>query len=112
MSESAAEDELFRQLRAEYLAESAERLAALRADIAELRNGTAGAAAAMRGRLHQLAGSGGSYGFPAVSTIAREAEQLLAGAPPPVAIVPRMEEAVAWLEAEFENAKKAVRGEG
>lgn len=109
MSESAAEDELFRQLRAEYLAESDERLAALRADIAELRSGVDGTAAAMRRRLHQLAGSGGSYGFPAISAIAREAEQWLAGAPPPVAIVPRMEEAVARLEAEFGRAKETVK---
>jgi HPt (histidine-containing phosphotransfer) domain-containing protein len=106
MSESAAEDDLFRQLRAEYLAESDERLAALRADIAELRSGADGAAAAMRRRLHQLAGSGGSYGFPAVSAIAREAEQWLATGPPPVAIVPRMEETVARLELEFGKAKE------
>jgi HPt (histidine-containing phosphotransfer) domain-containing protein len=114
MSESTGEDELFRQLRVEYLAESDARLVALRADIAELRGGgagAAGAAAAMRSRLHQLAGSGGSYGFPAVSAIAREAEQWLAGAPLPPAIVPRMEEAVARLEAEFGNAKKTMRSE-
>lgn len=111
MSESAAEDELFCQLRMEYLAESGERLAALRADIAELRSGADGAAAAMRRRLHQLAGSGGSYGFPAISAIAREAEQWLAGAPPPAAVVPRMEEAVARLEVEFGNAQRTVRSE-
>lgn len=109
MSESAAEDELFRQLRVEYLAECDERLAALRVDIAELRHGADGAAAAMRRRLHQLAGSGGSYGFPAISAIAREAEQWLGGAPSPVAIVPRMEEAVARLEAEFQKAGKTVK---
>jgi len=106
MSDGADDDDFLRELRAEYLADSAGHLAALRADITELRNGTPGAAVTLRGRLHQLAGSGGSYGFPAISTIAREAEQWLLGAPPPGAIVSRMEEAVARLEAEFGKAEK------
>ena len=113
MTGDSPDDDFLRELRAEYLAESDGHLAALRADLAELRNGAPGAAVTLRGRLHQLAGSGGSYGFPAISAIAREAEQWLVGAPPPGAIASRMEEAVARLEAEFEKAKRryAVNGE-
>ena len=109
MTDGSADDDLLRELRAEYLAGSDGHIAALRADIAELRNGTPGAATAMRSRLHQLAGSGGSYGFPAISAIAREAEQWLIGAPPPGAIVSRMEEAVGRLEAEFRKSQREVR---
>ncbi len=105
MTDGSADDDFLRELRAEYLARSAGQIAALRADITELRNGTPGAATAMRSRLHQLAGSGGSYGFPAVSAIAREAEQWLIGAPPPGAVVTRMEEAVGRLEAEFRKSQ-------
>jgi HPt (histidine-containing phosphotransfer) domain-containing protein len=105
MTGSSADDDFLRELRAEYVAEGKGHLAALRADIAELGNGTPGAAATLRGRLHQLAGSGGSYGFPAISAIAREAEQWLTGTPPPGAIV-RMEEAVARLEEEFGKASE------
>jgi HPt (histidine-containing phosphotransfer) domain-containing protein len=111
MSGDDGRGELFQQLREEYLAESAERLVALQADIAGLRHGRADAVHGLRSRLHQLAGSGGSYGFPGVSTIAREAELWLATAPSLAAIVPRMEETVAQLTAEFERGKKTVRGE-
>jgi len=102
--------ELLRGLRRDYLAESAERMAELQADLARLRSGAADAAAGLKGRLHRLAGSGGSYGFPEVSAIAREAELWLGGGPAPGSIVPRMEEAVARLEAEFERAKQNRTG--
>jgi HPt (histidine-containing phosphotransfer) domain-containing protein len=102
------EDELMRALRRDYLAESAERIAELQADLARLRGGAADAAAALKGRLHRLAGSGGSYGFPEVSAIAGEAERWLGGGPAPGAIVARMEQAVARLEAEFERARTAA----
>ncbi|HEY8104923.1 MAG TPA: Hpt domain-containing protein [Gemmatimonadales bacterium] len=106
MTDDSGDDDFRRELRAAYLTESHGHIVALRADIAELSNGTPGAAATLRGRLHQLAGSGGSYGFPAISAIAREAEQWLIGSPPPGAIVSRMEEAVARLEAEFKKASE------
>jgi HPt (histidine-containing phosphotransfer) domain-containing protein len=98
-------DLLFEQLRQEYLAESRDRLAALEADIDELRRGVSTNVAGLRGRLHQLAGSGGSYGFPAVSAIAREAELWLASVPAPGTLVARLEETVAKLAQEFERAK-------
>jgi HPt (histidine-containing phosphotransfer) domain-containing protein len=104
------EDELMSALRRDYLAESAERMAELQGDLARLRGGAADAVAALKGRLHRLAGSGGSYGFPEVSAIAREAELWLGGGPAPETIVARMEEAVARLEAEFERARTAVNG--
>jgi HPt (histidine-containing phosphotransfer) domain-containing protein len=106
MTGDTGEDEVLRQLRRDYLAESAERVAELRADLGRLRGGAADAAAALKGRLHRLAGSGGSYGFPEVSAIAREAELWLGGGPAAGTIVARMETAVAKLEAEFERAKR------
>ena len=106
MRGDTGEDEVLRQLRRDYLAESAERMAELRADLGRFRGGAADAAAALKGRLHRLAGSGGSYGFPEVSAIAREAEQWLGGGPAAGTIVARMETTVAKLEAEFERAKQ------
>jgi HPt (histidine-containing phosphotransfer) domain-containing protein len=110
MTGDTGEAELLRGLRRDYLAESAERMAELQGDLARLRGGAADAVAALKGRLHRLAGSGGSYGFPEVSAIAREAELWLGGGPAPETIVARMEEAVARLEAEFERARTAVNG--
>jgi HPt (histidine-containing phosphotransfer) domain-containing protein len=110
MTGDTGEAELLRGLRRDYLAESAERMAELQGDLARLRGGAADAAAALKGRLHRLAGSGGSYGFPEVSAIAREAELWLGGGPAPETIVAKMEAAVARLEAEFERARTAVNG--
>ena len=63
---------VFARLRREYLDEMPARLATLEAaartgDMETLRTG-----------LHQLAGSGGSHGFPAISTAARDLERALA----------------------------------
>lgn len=76
---SDAVDRAFHELRLEYLASLPARLGELRADLAALRSGDAGIQALLKIRLHRLAGSGGSYGFAELSSIAREAEQLLAG---------------------------------
>ncbi len=64
------------ELRREYLADSPKRLAELRALGARLAGGDATALAECRQAFHRLAGSGGSYGFPLVSTRSREGEQL------------------------------------
>ena len=69
-------------LRQEYLAEAPARLAELRKDSAAFRAGEADATSSLRMRFHRLAGSGGSYGFPGISEIAREAEVWLKGDPP------------------------------
>jgi HPt (histidine-containing phosphotransfer) domain-containing protein len=100
------EDHLIRQLRHKYVEESGERVAELWADLARLRTGAADAATALKGKLHRLAGSGGSYGFAEVSAIAREAELWLATGPPLDEIAPRIQDAVARLEAEFERARR------
>lgn len=74
-------DEIYQQLRREYLAEADERLAELRADAAALAAGQAEAIPSLKTRFHRLAGSGGSYGFPEVGRIAREAEEWIASGP-------------------------------
>jgi len=75
--------EFYHELRREYLAEAPARLVELRKDLAALRAGEEDAAASLRGRFHRLAGSGGSYGFPEITTAARDAERWLAAHPLP-----------------------------
>ena len=95
-----AVDRAFQALRLEYLASLPERLQELRSDLEAFRAGQPGSDVALKGRLHRLAGSGGSYGFVHQSSIAREAEQWLAShlAPaetdPLVAMVERLAQAV------------------
>ncbi len=66
-------------LRREYLADAPARITELQKDLRAFRAGEAGAAESLAGRFHRLAGSGGSYGFPEVSAIARGMERLLRG---------------------------------
>ena len=68
--------EQLRQLRREYLADSAQRVEELRRLYARLASGERAAAPELRQAFHRLAGSGGSYGFPLVSTRSREGERL------------------------------------
>lgn len=73
------DDALAQQLRAlrrEYLVDSSKRVAELRALWARLAAGERAAAPELRQAFHRLAGSGGSYGFPDVSTRSREGERL------------------------------------
>ena len=70
-------DDAFRALRIEYLASLPGRLDELRAQVASLGSGQSDAGTALKVRLHQLAGSGGSYGFVKLSSLAREAERWL-----------------------------------
>jgi diguanylate cyclase (GGDEF)-like protein len=67
----------FLELRKEYLAEAPARLGELRKDLAAACAGETDAVASLKTRFHRLAGSGGSYGFPGISTASREAEQWL-----------------------------------
>jgi diguanylate cyclase (GGDEF)-like protein len=76
-------DQAFLELQREYVAELPARLAELRDDLDALRRGFDGAAGTLRARLHRLAGSGGSHGFPEVSEIAREMERSLEAASVP-----------------------------
>lgn len=103
-------DPAFQELRREYLSTMPVRLDELRSDIAEFRAGHRNAADSLKTRLHRLAGSGGSYGFLELSSIAREAEHWLARNPPPgeaeqlAAIVDRLARAVDIAEAEIAMA--------
>jgi len=65
-------------LRAEYLAESPERVRELSAALGRLRTKDATALADLQRHFHRLAGSGGSYGFPLVTDRSRAAEHTLA----------------------------------
>ena len=65
--------ETLNTLRREYLAESPARVLELRKDYAAILAGERDAAASLKGRLHKLAGSGGSYGYPEISDLARRA---------------------------------------
>ena len=70
-------EKAFDELRREYLAEAGTRIAELRADIDALRASAPGALQSLRTRFHRLVGSGGSYGFPEISSAAREVERWL-----------------------------------
>jgi diguanylate cyclase (GGDEF)-like protein len=91
-------DEAFLELQREYLIELPARLEELRGDVAGFRAGDAAAAASLKVRFHRLAGSGGSYGFPEISEIAREMELWIATGPSS-ADAPRLDAAVEQLEA-------------
>lgn len=66
--------EQLRELRVEYLADGAERLAELRVWCERAARGEAKALEALLHALHRLAGSGGSYGFPEITERSRDAE--------------------------------------
>ncbi|HEU4828975.1 MAG TPA: diguanylate cyclase [Gemmatimonadales bacterium] len=76
-------EKAFDQLRREYLAEAGSRIAELRAEVDAFRSGRPEAVASLRTRFHRLVGSGGSYGFPEISSAAREGERRVAGPVPP-----------------------------
>jgi len=75
--------EYYLQLRREYLVEAPARLGELRKDLAAIRAGEPEALESLKSRFHRLAGSGGSYGFPAISEVSREAEDWLSKHPNP-----------------------------
>ena len=91
---SDALNDALAELRREYLLDAPGRLAELRKDAAAFGAGETDATASLIGRFHRLAGSGGSYGFPDVSTIAREGERWLRESPAPT----RAQESEARLE--------------
>lgn len=94
-------DRAFQELRREYLASLPARLDELRSDVAGFAAGHRDAADSLKVRLHRLAGSAGSYGFPDLGSIAREAQHWLSRFPAPgeadqlEAMVNRMAKAVA-----------------
>lgn len=103
-------EKAFDQLRREYLAEAGSRIAELRADVDALRGGRPEALAALRTRFHRLVGSGGSYGFPEISSAAREAERWLSGEPA-AADVDGLDDLIDRLAVLFSEAESALRAE-
>ncbi len=100
----------FDQLRREYLADGAERLTEIRADADRYRSGDIEALAALRTRFHRLVGSGGSYGFPEISSAAREVERWLLREPPPAPLdVDWLDDAVDRLAVLFTEAERLLR---
>ncbi len=107
---SDALNDALSELRREYLFEAPGRLAELRKDVAAYRAGEADAATSLLRRFHRLAGSGGSYGFPQISTLAREGEQLLSPAEPEPAghHAARLEALVDRLAEAFDRAAREL----
>jgi len=80
MGDGAADplEAAMRSLRAEYLAESPERVRELSAALGRLRVKDPTALEELQRLFHRLAGSGGSYGFPEVTDRSRAAEHAVA----------------------------------
>jgi diguanylate cyclase (GGDEF)-like protein len=105
-------EKAFDQLRREYLAEAGSRIAELRAEVDAIRSGRPEALAALRTRFHRLVGSGGSYGFPEISTAAREAERWLPGEGGPAAPdLDGLDDLVDRIAVLFSEAESALRAE-
>lgn len=100
-------DDALIELQREYLAEFPERLEELRADISAFRALRPEAATSLKTRFHRLAGSGGSYGFPEIGTVAREMEHWMATRPAP-GEAPRLDAAVDRLAALFRQAQAGL----
>ncbi len=93
-----AYDDAYRELQQEYLTELPKLLAELRSDTDAFRKGEQ-VVSALRTGFHRLAGSGGSYGFPEISEIARAAERLLSSDPPAATAADKLDDAVKRIEA-------------
>lgn len=100
---SDAHDEVYRELQREYLDELPNLFAELRAQIESFRRGEA-VLPALRTGFHRLAGSGGSYGFPEISEIARGAERFVSSEPP-AAEADKLDDVVKRLEAVLTGAR-------
>ncbi len=104
-AEDVSINAVFVILQREYLADAPARLADLRKDLAAFRTGEPDALESLRRRFHQLAGSGGSYGFPRVTEISRTMEHRIL-TPPPLAIndADLIEQAIQDLKQAFDQA--------
>lgn len=98
--------EAYRELQREYLGGLPAALAELRQHIEAFRRGES-VVPALKTGFHRLAGSGGSYGFPEISELARAAEQIVLASPPPDE-ADRLDEAVRRLEAVLTVARATV----
>ncbi|HEY3934983.1 MAG TPA: diguanylate cyclase [Gemmatimonadales bacterium] len=98
-------DEALSALRRDYLRDAPERLAELRKDLAAFRAGEPDALDSLRQRFHRLAGSGGAYGFPRVTVVAREMEHGILTPPIPTPQdADRFDQAIHDLRAAFDEA--------
>lgn len=98
-------DDAFLVLQRDYLREAPARLAELRKDLAAFRSGEADALESLRQRFHRLAGSGGSYGFPKVTDIARAMEHRIITPPAPgPQDAERFDQAIQELKVAFDEA--------
>jgi HPt (histidine-containing phosphotransfer) domain-containing protein len=85
--------EKFRQLQQQYAANLPEKIAALERDwqaVIQNQADTTQYQTLIRA-FHTLAGSGGSYGFPAITNLCREIEDALESAHPPLTAVLKLE---------------------
>jgi diguanylate cyclase (GGDEF)-like protein len=107
---SDALNQALAELRREYLFEAPGRLAELRKDVAAFRAGESDAGPSLVRRFHRLAGSGGSYGFPEISALAREGEQWLSQDPAAKGGLPaaRLEQLVDRLAEAFDSAAREL----
>jgi HPt (histidine-containing phosphotransfer) domain-containing protein len=94
-----------RSLRRAYLDEAPARVAELRRAAAGLPDRDEAAETTLATLLHRLAGSGGAYGFPAVSVTARELERVVRSEPTWTADrLAELEAGIGRIEAEFGRA--------
>jgi HPt (histidine-containing phosphotransfer) domain-containing protein len=96
----------FLHLQRQYLAAFPALLGELEQGIAAFRAGSEDAPVQLTAKFHQLAGSGGAYGFPEVSVLAREAEQSLIARPAGLD-ADYLDRVVAELGAAFRQAQAA-----
>jgi diguanylate cyclase (GGDEF)-like protein len=97
------------ELRREYLLDAPARLAELRKDAAAFRAKEPDAAQSLVGRFHRLAGSGGSYGFPEITAIAREGERWLKDLPPANDVnAARLDDIVDRLSTSFDTSAREL----
>ena len=106
-----------RALRREYLADSTKRVDELRRLLARLAAGERATLRDLTQAFHRLAGSGGSYGFPLVSTRSREGERLasrLATEPGAIAAadLESLRVSVEAIAVAFSDASSALDDEG
>ncbi len=95
--------EAFATLQREYLREAPARLAELHKDLAAFRSGEADAVESLRQRFHRLAGSGGSFGLPQVTAVARDMEQWILATTDHATLDPaRIDQAITALKQAFD----------
>jgi hypothetical protein len=117
---ASTDDPLEQQLRAlrrDYLADSMQRVTELRQGRDRLAEGERTALPELRQAFHRLAGSGGSYGYPLVSSSGREGEQLVqaliaGGRSPETADLAAIDACVDRIAAAFAEARRHLDAEG